>query len=50
MEVPKFASRSWRKVCRAVLLLDVPFVLFEALCVLPDVLFVLLDALLAELA
>jgi hypothetical protein len=32
--VPKFASRSWRKVCRAVLLLDVLFVLAEALCVL----------------
>ncbi len=48
VEVPRFASRSWRKVCRAVLLLDVLFVLFEVLCVLPDVLFAALAALLPE--
>ena len=48
MEVPRFASRSWRKVCRVVLLLDVLFVLSEVVCVPPDALLVLLDALLPE--
>ena len=35
MEVPRFPSRSWRKVGRVVLLLDVLFVLLDAL--LPEV-------------
>ena len=48
VEVPRFVSRSWRKVCRAALLLDVLFVLPEALCVTPDVLFALFNALLPE--
>lgn len=47
VELPRFVSRSWKKVCRVVLLLDV---LFVALCVLPDVVFATLDALLPELA
>jgi len=48
VELPRFVSRSWRKVCRVVLLLlDV---LFEVLCVLPDVVFATLDALLPEVA
>lgn len=45
--LPKFAIRSWRKVVRDAVL-DVLFVLSAALCVLPDVLFVLLVALLPE--